>query len=146
MSFSNSLTLYLICEFQALSIQQQIKIWCKKMDKWGYKYLIEWKALWEKEKLLITSNFFFSLDVYKSCLLLMRQNEYLWSKGLRTENMFYFLNFRVFRFIVTCKVEITYMYDSQFNMTEACDYRKTLHVFVYDIVYLTIFYACISIL
>ena len=28
------------------------------------------------------SNFSFSLNVFKSCLLLMRQNEYLWSKGL----------------------------------------------------------------
>ena len=35
-----------------------------------------------KKKLLITSNFFFSHNVFKSCLLLMRQNEYIWSKGL----------------------------------------------------------------
>ena len=28
------------------------------------------------------SNFSFSHDVFKSCLLLMFQNEYLWSKGL----------------------------------------------------------------
>ena len=27
-------------------------------------------------------NFSFSNNVFKSCLLLMRQNEYLWSKGL----------------------------------------------------------------
>ena len=27
-------------------------------------------------------NFFFSHNVFKSCLLLMRQNEYLWSKRL----------------------------------------------------------------
>ena len=36
------------------------------MDKWG----------------TITSNIFFSHNVFKSCLLLMYQNEYLWSKGL----------------------------------------------------------------
>ena len=30
----------------------------------------------------IASNFFFSHYVFKSYLLLMRQNEYLWSKGL----------------------------------------------------------------
>ena len=53
------------------------------MDKWGYNYLIQKKALWEKEKLLVTSNFSFSHNVFKSCLLLMHQNEYLWSKGLR---------------------------------------------------------------
>ena len=39
--------------------------------------------LWEKEKLLITSNFSFSRTVFKSCLFLMCQNEYLWSKGLK---------------------------------------------------------------
>ena len=50
------------------------------MDKWGFTYLIEWKTLWEKKKLLVTRNFFFSLNVFKSCLL--RENEYLWSIGL----------------------------------------------------------------
>ena len=39
--------------------------------------------MWEKKKLLVTSNFFFFHNVFKSCLLLMRQNEYLWSTGLR---------------------------------------------------------------
>ena len=29
----------------------------KNMDKQGYIYLIEWKTLWEKEKLLAMSNF-----------------------------------------------------------------------------------------
>ena len=46
-----------------------------------YKYLIEWKTLSEKEKLLVTNNFFFPHNVFKSCLLLMCYNEYLWSKG-----------------------------------------------------------------
>ena len=32
--------------------------------------------------MLVTSNFFFSHKVFKSCLLLMRQNEYIWSEGL----------------------------------------------------------------
>ena len=44
--------------------------------------MIEWKTLWEMEKLLVTSNFSFSHNVFKSCLLLMRLNEYPWSKGL----------------------------------------------------------------
>ena len=47
------------------------------MDSWGYSYLTELKTLWEKEKLLLTSNFSFSLNVFKHCLMLMRQNEYL---------------------------------------------------------------------
>ena len=53
------------------------------MDKWGYNYLIGQKTLCEKEKLLVTNNFFFSHNVFKSCLLLIRQNEYDWSKGLK---------------------------------------------------------------
>ena len=52
------------------------------MDKWGYNCLIEWKTLWEIKKLLVTSNFSFSHNVFKSCLWSMRQNEYLWSKRL----------------------------------------------------------------
>ena len=55
----------------------------KNIDKWGCTFLIEYKTLWEKEKLLVTSNFFFSHNVFKSCMLLMCLNEYLWSKGLR---------------------------------------------------------------
>ena len=41
----------------------------------------------------VTSNFFFSHNVFKNCLLLIHQNEYLWSKGLicclTTGNAFY---------------------------------------------------------
>ena len=55
------------------------KIWTNG----GYNYLIEWNTLWEKEKLLVTSNFSVFHNVFKSCLLLMCQNEYLWSKELR---------------------------------------------------------------
>ena len=40
-------------------------------------WLIELKTLWGKE-----SYFSFSHNVFKSCLFLIRQNEYLWSKGL----------------------------------------------------------------
>ena len=50
------------------------------MDKGGNKYLIEKKTLWEEEKLLVLSNFSLSHFVFKSFLLLMCQNEYLWSK------------------------------------------------------------------
>ena len=56
------------------------------MDKWGYSYLIDLKTLWEKEKLLVTSNFSFSYHVFKICLLLMRQNEYICSKDLNSTN------------------------------------------------------------
>ena len=53
------------------------------MDKWEYSYLIVLKTLWEKEKLLVTSNFSYSHNVFKSCLLFEHQNEYLWSKGFK---------------------------------------------------------------
>ena len=45
-------------------------------------HLIELNTWWEKEKLLLTSNFSFSHNVFKGCLFLMCQNEYLSSKGL----------------------------------------------------------------
>ena len=48
----------------------------------GNIYMIGYKTLLEKEKLLIKSNFYFSHNVFKSCLSLMRQSEYLWSKEL----------------------------------------------------------------
>ena len=57
------------------------------MDKWVYNCL-ELKTLWEKEKLLVMSNFSFSHNVLKSYLLGMRQNEYLWSKGIKTSRDF----------------------------------------------------------
>ena len=44
--------------------------------------LIELNTWWEKKKLLVTSNFSFSHNVFKSCLFLMHQNQYRWSKGL----------------------------------------------------------------
>ena len=51
----------------------------------GYNYLIGEKT-WEKEKLLVTSNFVFSHNVLKSCLLLMRQNEYYRVKSERVKS------------------------------------------------------------
>ena len=43
------------------------------------------KTLWEKEKMLFTSNFSFAHNVFKSCLMLICQNEYQWSKGLNDD-------------------------------------------------------------
>ena len=39
------------------------------------------KALWEKEKLLLTSNFSFSLSVFKGLLLQTHKNQGLFGKG-----------------------------------------------------------------
>ena len=50
-----------------------VKQYAPDLSIWGHK----------KEKLLATSNFSFSHNVFKSCLMFMHQNEYLWSKGLK---------------------------------------------------------------
>ena len=44
-----------------------------------------WKTLWEKEKLLITSNFSFSHSVFKRHVLQTRKNQGLFGKGLNGE-------------------------------------------------------------
>ena len=61
-----------------------LKVRCQTCGQMGYNYtyLIEQKTMWENKKLLVTSNFFLPHNVFKSCRLLMRQNENLWSKGL----------------------------------------------------------------
>ena len=41
MDHGDELTLYLICKFWALLIQQQLKIRCQKYGQMGYNYLIE---------------------------------------------------------------------------------------------------------
>ena len=41
------------------------------------------KTLWEKEKLLVTSNFFFSHSVFKKPVLQTRKNQGLFGKGLK---------------------------------------------------------------
>ena len=42
-----------------------------------------WKTLWEKEKLLVTSNFSFSYSVFKSLVMQTRKNQGLFGKGLK---------------------------------------------------------------
>ena len=44
---------------------------------------------WEKEKLLVVRIFSFSHNVYKTYPLLMRQNEYLWSKVKMVKSRFF---------------------------------------------------------
>ena len=41
-----------------------------------------WKTLWEKEKLLVTSNFSFSCSVFKRLVQQTRKNQGLFGKGL----------------------------------------------------------------
>ena len=42
-----------------------------------------WETLWEKEELLVTSNFSFSPSVFKRLVLQTRKNQGLFGKGLR---------------------------------------------------------------
>ena len=44
------------------------------------------KTLWEKEKLLLVSNFSFSHSVFKRPVLQTRKNQGLYGKGLKAEN------------------------------------------------------------
>ena len=43
-----------------------------------------WKTIWEKEKLLITSNFSFSHSVFKRLVMQTCKNQGLFGKGLNT--------------------------------------------------------------
>ena len=53
----------------------------KNMDKCGYNYLIDQKTLWEKREITGYEQFLLFPQCFQK-LLLMRQNEYLLSKGL----------------------------------------------------------------
>ena len=77
----DNLTLYLICQFWALPIQQ-IKRYVKNTDKRGYNYLIIAENIVGIEEIARHEQFLLFPQCLKSCLLLMRHNEYLWSKGL----------------------------------------------------------------
>ena len=44
-----------------------------------------WKTLWEKEKLLVTSNFSFSHGVFKRLVLQTGKNKGLFGKGVKDE-------------------------------------------------------------
>ena len=52
------------------------------MMKMAESYLNGQKTLWEKEKLLVTSNFSFSHSVFKRLELQTRKNQGLFGKGL----------------------------------------------------------------
>ena len=47
-----------------------------------------WKTMWEKEKLLITSNFSFSCIVFKKLVLQTHKRQGLFGKGLRSIILF----------------------------------------------------------
>ena len=61
-----------------------MKIWSQTCEQMEIQISDRVENIVDKEKLLVTSNFSFSHNVFKSSLFLMRENEYLWSKGLLT--------------------------------------------------------------
>ena len=56
-----------------------------------------WKTLWEKEKLLVTSNFSFSHSVFKSLVMQTRKNQGLFGKGLKSYILSYLTTFLMMR-------------------------------------------------
>ena len=58
----------------------QFQIWWT----WQKVHSNGWKKLWEKEKLVVTSNFSFSHSVFKRHVLQTRKNQGLFGKGLKS--------------------------------------------------------------
>ena len=86
-TISAILTFYLIWQCWALPIQQQIKIWCQKYGPMGIQ-LPDWvENIVGKGEITHNEQFLLFHNVFKSCLLLMHQNEYLWNKGLNVINL-----------------------------------------------------------
>ena len=67
--------------FQTERVCRRYLINFMKMAESSLKWL---KTLWEKEKLLVTSNFSFSHSVFKRLLLQTRKNQSFFEKGLNT--------------------------------------------------------------
>ena len=59
-----------------------------RFDENGQRFPKGKKTLWEKEKLLITSNFSISLSVFKRLVLQTRKNQGLFGKGLMYLNFY----------------------------------------------------------
>ena len=58
---------------QICSRRRHLHNYMENLYKWKFDYWIKLKTLWQKEKLLIMSNFSFCHNVFKSHLLQMRQ-------------------------------------------------------------------------
>ena len=81
MSFFSTLTHFQTTNFkggQIDKLQTTISNWMNMAES----YLNGQKTLWEKEKLLVTSNFSFSHSVFKRLVLQTRKNQGLFGKGL----------------------------------------------------------------
>ena len=60
-----------------------------ELMKTAERSLKGWKTLWEKEKLLLTSNFSFSHGVFKRLVLQIHKNKGLFGKGLKKVKIYF---------------------------------------------------------
>ena len=80
-SLNRILTIYLLGQFWALRIQQQIKVWFQKYGQMGIQ-LSDWvENIVGKGEIASYEQFLLFPQCFQK-LLFMGQNEYLWSKGL----------------------------------------------------------------
>ena len=69
-------------QFQTLPHSKSLRTKIFSLIKMAESFPNGEKTLWEKEKLLVTSNFSFSHSVFKRHLLQTRKNQGLFGKGL----------------------------------------------------------------
>ena len=70
-------------KFQTCPNQKSLQTTISKLMKMAYSFLNGKKTMWEKEKLLVMSNFSFSRIVFKIHVLQTRKNQGLFGKGLK---------------------------------------------------------------
>ena len=63
----------------------------------------EYKTMWEKEKLLVTSNFSFPHGVFKRLVLQTRKNQGLFGKGLNKSILW------IYNYVMYWSVQINYI-------------------------------------
>ena len=69
-------------KFQTLPNLKSLQTAISNLMKMAESFSSKLKTLWEKEKLLVTSNFSFSHSVFKRLALQIRKNQGLFGKGL----------------------------------------------------------------
>ena len=85
------------------------------------------KTLQEKEKLLVTSNFSFSLSVFKRLVLQTRGNQGLFGKGLTLSQTTNFIDFSKWKEFADDNFEFDENGENFFKMVENTDICKTIY-------------------
>ena len=78
----NGLTLSQTINFRLFQTQKTLQTTISSLMKMAESYPNGKKTLWEKEKLLVTSNFSFSHSIFKRLKLQTRKNQGLFGKRL----------------------------------------------------------------